>query len=185
MNESRIKNFFNNFTFKKMIWFAPVLYFFHILEEALFGFYIFINEPFESFLLMNIVLMIVYIFAISLFTLYSNRVTAFFALGGLVAAQFYNAFFHLYMTIIYRAYCPGIVSGFALYIPFVLILSWKAYREEYITKTTAIILYIIGAILMTLFEVEGLNIVVLFGWEAIYITSTIIYYLRNSKKKTT
>jgi len=188
MSKPKIKSFFSSLTFKKVIWIAPVLYLFHIIEEAVFGFYIFMNKyrggnsTYESFLISNTLIMIVYLILISLFTIYPNRVTAFFNLAGLLAAQFFNAFFHLIMAIEFGAYCPGLITGLVLYIPYNLILVWMAYREEYITKTMGIIAFLIGAILMTLFEIEGLNRIVLFGWPTIVIIITIIYYFRTSKK---
>ncbi len=183
---NEIKSFFRNLSFKKVIWLAPVLFLFHIIEESVFGFYIFMNKyrgwdsTLESFLITNMLIMIVYLFLISLFTIYPNRVTVFFALGGLLAAQFFNAFFHLFLTIYYGEYCPGLITGLILYIPYALILVRMGYREEYITKTTGIIIFIIGAILMTLFEIEGLNIITLFGWPTIATITAIIYYFRTS-----
>lgn len=54
-----------------------------------------------------------------------------------------------------------------------------AYREEYITKTTGIILFIIRAILMTLFDIEDLNRIVLFGWSTIALITVIVYYFKT------
>lgn len=159
MSESKIKNFFSNLKFKKVIWLAPLLYLIHFLEELFGGFWIFLNDyqganhTALSFTLVNVGIMIAYLVIISVFTKWPNRSTAFIALTWLATAQFFNAFAHLHYTIVYNVYNPGLITAFVLYVPYVPILFWIAYREEYTTKTLAVVSLVLGAIFMTLVHI--------------------------------
>ncbi|UCD01927.1 MAG: HXXEE domain-containing protein [Promethearchaeota archaeon] len=187
MNESKMKNFINYFTYKRAVWLAPLFYLLHIIEEAVFGFHIFMNKyrgwntNMLQFLIMNAIIMIVYLILIIIVTIYPNRVTVFFQLTGLLAAQFFNAFFHLYWTILFGEYCPGLITGIVLYIPFNICLVWIAYKEEYITKTSGVVLFVLGATLMILFSIEGLAVLVLFGSLITAIIIVLLYYIKTRK----
>ena len=99
MSKSRIRNLFGKFSFKKAVWLSPIIYLMHIIEEAVFGFYKFMNKHREEdmtlqiFLIANMMIMLGYIFLITLFTLKPIRLNAFFVLALLSAAQFFNTFF--------------------------------------------------------------------------------------------
>ncbi|MFX1376428.1 MAG: HXXEE domain-containing protein [Promethearchaeota archaeon] len=180
----------SNISFKKAIWLSPIVYLFHIIEEAVFGFYKFMNKHLGggendliSFLLANMIIMAVYIILNIIFTLQPYRFNAFFVLTLLAAAQFFNAFYHLLWTIVFREYCPGVVTGFVIYVPFVSILLWIAYREEYITKTSVALILLLGAILMSLFEIEDFQILVLIISPTVVILTNIIYYFKTQSKK--
>ncbi len=187
MNQLGLKNIFSDLPPERLAWLAPLVYLAHIIEEAAFGFYNFMNKyrggsgTLGQFLIMNGILMIAYIIIITMFTVYTNRLTAFISLAALLAAQFFNAFFHLIFTIIYGEYCPGLITGFALYIPFNIFIVWKAYQEDYITKTTGAILFVLGAILMALFEFESL--IVLLGFAITVAISLPVYYIRSHKSE--
>lgn len=180
-----LKDFFSDMTLKKLVWFAPLVYLAHIIEEATFGFFNFVNKyqgthaTLVDFLIGNGILMIGYILIITLFTFYPNRFTAFISLSLLLAAQFFNAFFHLIATIRYGEYCPGLITGFALYIPFNIYVVWKGYQEEYITKTTAAICFVLGAILMTLFEIQPIILILVVGITIVIALP--IYYIISRK----
>lgn len=188
MNKLKIKDFSKKISFKKAIWLAPLIYLFHFLEELVFGFYEFMNIHLGgdfnliAFIIANMLIMSAYIFLIALFTFRPSRLNAFFVLTLISAAQFFNAFYHLLWTIVFKEYCPGVVTGFALYIPFVSLLLWIAYREEFITKTSAILIIILGAILMTLFEMESLRLLVFPICLMVVVVSN-IFYERKTKTK--
>lgn len=185
---SNIKQKFSNLLFKKAIWFAPIIYFFHFIEELVFGFYEFMNSHLGgdvnliSFIIANALIISAYFILILLFVILPTRLNAFFVLTLFAAAQFFNSFYHLLWTIVFREYCPGVVTGFVLYVPFVSILLWIAYREEYISKFSAVLIIILGAILMTLFEIENLQLLV-FPISFIVIILSNIIYERKIKSK--
>ncbi|NHI93218.1 MAG: HXXEE domain-containing protein [Candidatus Lokiarchaeota archaeon] len=189
MSDSKIKDFFSNITFRKAIWFAPLIYLMHMIEEAVLGFYVFMNVhhgtnvTLVGFLLANMMIMIMYLIVITTFTVYSKPITAFFALLGITAAQFFNAFAHLIYSIYFLDFCPGVITGFALYIPFVSILWWIAYKDEYVTKQSLAVIIVLGAVLMALFEVPFLNVVILFGWPILTLLSALIYHYRFEKSE--
>lgn len=180
-----MKNIFSDLPPERLAWIAPFLYLAHIIEEASLGFYNYMNKyrgttgTLVDFLIANGILMIGYILILTMFSLYPNRLTAFIGLAALLAAQFFNAFFHLISTIMYGEFCPGLITGFALYIPFDIFLVWKAYQEEYITKTTGAILFVLGAILMTLFEFQPIIVILGFGITAIIALP--VYYIKSHK----
>ncbi|MFX1275316.1 MAG: HXXEE domain-containing protein [Promethearchaeota archaeon] len=191
MSISKIKTTLDKVPFKKAVWLAPILYLFHMIEEAVFRFYDFVaihrglsvNFGLPGFLIANMFIMLVYIVLLILFTLRPNRANAFFVLTLFTAAQFFNAFFHLYWTIVFMEYCPGVVTGFALYVPYVSILLWIAYKDEFITKTTAILIVLLGFTLMFLFELPGLQIATLVISVIIVVATNIIYYFKSKSKK--
>jgi len=188
MSKSIITNLISKIPFKKIIWLAPVIYLFHFIEELIFGFYVFMNNHLGgdtnliSFIIVNILIMSAYFFLIAIFTFRPTRLNAFFVLTLLTAAQFFNAFYHLLWTLVFSEYCPGVVTGFILYIPFVSILLWIAYREEYISKSSAILIIVLGGILMTLFEIESIRLFV-FPISLIVVVVSNIIYERKIKTK--
>lgn len=136
-----------------------------------------------GFIIANSLIMSAYFIIIIIFALLPSRLNAFFVLTLFAAAQFFNAFYHLLWTIVFREYCPGVVTGFVLYIPFVSIILWFAYREAYISKTSVILILILGAILMTLFEIESIRLFVFPISIIVIIVSNIIYEKKIKGKK--
>ena len=76
-------------------------------------------------------------------------------------------------------YFPGTLTGLLIYVPFFIMLLWIAYRDEYVTRNTAIGVVAFGFTLMTLFEVPGLNSIVLFGAAGFVVVANIYYYIKN------
>ncbi|MFX1275315.1 MAG: HXXEE domain-containing protein [Promethearchaeota archaeon] len=187
MSKFSIENLFHNFTFKKAIWFSPLIFVIHIIEEGVFGFSNYIYRHFGvdlsliNFLITYLFIIIVYIILLILFTLQPNRTNAYFILTLLAAAQFSNAFFHFFLTIIFSDYFPGVITGLVFNVPYVFFLLWIAYKEKYITQTSGAIIIALGAILMLLFEIEGARLIILFSIPISAVITNFVY-LFNTKK---
>ena len=184
MNDSKIKSILEKLPFKKAVWLAPIIYFFHFLEEAVFGFYTFFggNATLIQFIIANSIIMSVYLILLVLFTLRPNRLNAFFVLTLIAAAQFFNTFYHLLWTIVFSRYCPGVVTGLLIYVPFFGLIMWIAYRDEYITKRSAVLIILLGATLMTLFEIRGLQLIILIVSPTVVVVANIIDYFKTKTK---
>ena len=164
MNQSKIKRFYNDFTFRKAIWLAPLAYIIHQIEETVFGFTIWREKYFHASQTLPIpvffaILMAVYLAYIIIHNLWSNRVTAWFVLAAILAMQFHNGIYHLGGTLYFGEYSPGLVTGLIIYIPLNCLFLYKAYQEELINKTSGILALIYAGVLFWSFEFLG-NMVV-------------------------
>ena len=159
----------------------PVMYFFHFLEELALGFYTFVNPnaTWVQFVIANSFIFAVYFVLLILFTLQTTKMNAFFVLTLSAAAQFFNAFYHTFWTFVLMKYCPGMVTGLLIYVPFFIMLLWIAYRDEYVNRNTAIGVVALGFTLMTLFEIRGVQSIVLFGSAGVVVVANIYYYIKN------
>jgi len=181
MNDSKIISVLNKISFKKAIWLAPVLYIIHFSEELTLGFYLFqqrnrgYNIPLEIFVGGNIlILLLLYVLNLTYFTHRPTKLNAFIVLLVFSAAQFANTFFHLLWTILFLEYCPGLITAFIMYIPYVPIMFWIAYREKLITKSLIIITLILGFGGMAIFEIEGAAIIVILAFPVFTIVANYI-----------
>ena len=181
MSESKIKKIFSKITFRKAIWFAPLAYAVHQIEETVFGFTIWREKYLHASQTLPIpvffaILMAVYLVYIIIHNLWPNKVTAWFVLVVILAMQFHNGIYHLVGTIYFGEYSPGLVTGLIIYIPLSCLFFYKACKEELINKTSGTLTLIYAGVLFWSFEFLG-NAIVFIG----IIVSAIIfiaYYIK-------
>ncbi len=181
MNQSKIKRLYNDFTFRKAIWLAPLAYALHQIEETVFGFTIWREKYLHASQTLPIpvffaILMGVYLAFILIHNLWPNKVTAWFVLAAILAMQFHNGIYHLVGTIYFGEYSPGLITGLIIYIPLSCLFFYKAYKEELINKTSGVFVFIYAGVLFWSFEFLG-NAVVFISIIASVIV-LIIYFLK-------
>jgi len=157
MSDLRDNHFLNAINFKRAVWMAPAAYFVHIIEEASFGFHQFVSDnlgaemSLQRFIVVNSVIMAVYVVLASLYTLQPNKLTANLFLILVLSAQFANTFLHLLLTVWFKQFCAGLISGLVVYIPLSGILVYRAYQERYINIRSGALLVLMGFVFMGLF----------------------------------
>lgn len=107
-----------------------------------------------------------------------NRPTALISLIAFLTVQFHNAIYHLFFTIYYGVYSPGVVSGLIVYIPLNCILILLAYRENYINKISGVIIFLIAGVAYWLYYcfLGEIMIIIFLIISAIIL---IIYYIKS------
>jgi hypothetical protein len=106
-----------------LILLPPVLLLVHLIEEAP-AFMRWLNSiaarpiPEGSYLLANLpVLLITTVLAVAA-AFIRRKGPALFLLVWLSYIMFANALFHVAATVVLRKYCPGLITAFALYLPY-------------------------------------------------------------------
>jgi hypothetical protein len=69
------------------------------------------------------------------------RATARMALPFFVVFVFGNALQHVYWQLVFSAYAPGFLAALLLNIPFILLLSWHAFRNDLVGWRFLAVLY--------------------------------------------
>ena len=184
MSESKNKTILSNFTYRKALWLVPIAFLIHLIEEIAFNFweweinYLGAEWPFSDFIIFNLILMVLYFVLIILHHFWTNRPTALIALIAFLGVQFHNAIFHLYFTIYYGVYSPGVVSGLVAYIPLNCVLILLAFRENYINKISGVVIFVGSGIFYWLYYLV-LGEIVIIIFFIISIICLIVYYAKN------
>lgn len=148
-----------NFTISLLL--APLAYTIHHAEEhLLFNFrewrlrYFADNNPLSTEAVFMVLTAITLIY-ILLHAGFRNRASAYAILTFLMATQVVNAFFHLFGTLYFNDFSPGLITGLLLYLPVNAIIFHQALREGWVTKGTLVLLLLIGAAIFIAFEMVG------------------------------
>ena len=140
----------NRLPFRKVIWFLPIGWAFHEMEEwNIVSWYRghFVNPPemaplsVFTLLAYSTLVGFVWTFIASLFR--NSKVTAGVLLLFFILAAFMNAIQHISWTVMFCAYSPGVLSSFFLIIPSVIYITWRVLRERLLPKWYIIILYLL------------------------------------------
>ncbi len=157
MSESKNRALLSNFTYRKALWLVPIAFLIHLIEEIAFNFwewesnYLGTDTTFDFFIIFNLILMVLYFVLIILHHFWTNRPTALICLIAFLGVQFHNAIYHLFFTLYYGVYSPGVVSGLVAYIPLNCVLILLAYRENYINKASGVVIFIISGVVYWLY----------------------------------
>lgn len=113
--------------FRKLVLVAPVLFILHVVEEAP-GFVAWFNSLVPRGITQNTFLAVNAVaFAITILVVFLVEVSPDPASGLLLAAwvgflMLANGVLHIVGTLAHARYCPGVVTGTLLYLPYVLLL---------------------------------------------------------------
>ena len=148
-----------NFTISLLL--APLAYTIHHAEEhLLYTFrdwrlrYFADNNPLSTeavFMILTAITLIYILFHAG----FRNRASAYAILTFLMATQVVNAFFHLFGTIYFNDFSPGLITGLLLYLPVNAIIFHQALREGWVTWKSTLALFVIGALIFIAFEMVG------------------------------
>ena len=148
-----------NFTISLLL--APLAYTIHHAEEHLvYKFrdwrlsYFADNNPLSTEAVFMVLTGITLVY-ILLHAGFRNRASAYAILTFLMATQVVNAFFHLFGTIYFNDFSPGLITGLLLYLPVNAIIFREAMREGWVTWRSTALLFVIGALIFIAFEMVG------------------------------
>jgi hypothetical protein len=147
--------------FSVALLFAPLAYALHHIEEhVLFHFrewrlkYFADNNPLSTEAVFCILTAITLIYLI-LHALSRTRASAQSAILFLMATQLHNAFFHVGGTLYFNDWSPGTITAVLLYLPVSATVLVTARREEWITRKSGTVLFLLGGGLFWAFEAFG------------------------------
>lgn len=144
---------FSTITFRKLVWIAPLLFLLHVLEEAP-GFVSWFNSLVprgitqESFLTVNAVGLIVTILLSVLVLASSDSFTMLLLAAWIGFLMLANGLFHLIGTVVPARYCPGVITGTALYLPYGMLLLRAMVRDQKLEPGAVAGAAVIGALPM-------------------------------------
>jgi len=117
-------------TLRKLVLAAPFVFILHVLEEAP-GFVAWFNSLVprgitqDLFLTVNAVALTITVLIALVIVAAPNAVSGLILAAWVGFLMLANGLFHLVGTIAHARYCPGVITGTVLYIPFgILLLRW-------------------------------------------------------------
>ena len=164
----------NKITFKISLLFAPLAYAFHHYEESIiFNFrawrsLYFPDNKMPSTEMMLVILMAITLVYIILHFKVENKASAQSIIIFLMASQVNNIIFHTGGTVVFQDFSPGLITAILLYIPVNIFIMQKALQEGWISKSSLIVLFLLGGLIFWLFVNFGLIIM---------LTTLVISYL--------
>ena len=163
---NKMRQQMNKITFKISLLFAPLAYAFHHCEESIiFNFrawrsLYFPDNKLPSTELMLVILMVIMFVYIILHFIVENRASSQSIILFLMASQLNNVIFHASGTIVFQDFSPGLITAILLYVPVNIIILQKALQEEWISKRSLIVLFLLGGVLHVSFIKFGLFLIV-------------------------
>ena len=164
--------------FKNLILLAPLAYLIHHFEEHIvFNFrewrlkYFLDNNSLsteEVLIRLTVLLLIIIIVHI----VKKNRGSAHVVMFFLMTTQVVNALFHIFFSLYFFDFSPGVITAIGLYLPANYLIFRSAFEEGYLKSNTEFLLLFAAATLtFTLFELIGPEVI---GYSVILMP---IYYL--------
>lgn len=151
----------NKINFKTATVFAPLAYAIHHFEEnIIFDFrawrltYFADNNPLSTEAVFVILSAVTLVFII-LHLIFENKATAQTLIIHLMASQAINLIFHAVTSVLFWDFSPGTITGLLVYLPVNLFILSKAIEENWVTKKSAFLLFVIGSSMFALFEMMG------------------------------
>ncbi len=152
--------------FKNLIVLGPLIYALHHFEEHIvFNFrewrlrYFLDNNPSSTeeilVTLISLILLSIFIHLIK-----NNRGSAHIVLFYLMTTQVANAFFHIFFSIYYNDFSPGLITAICLYIPINVLIIRSALKEGFLkNRLELFVLFFLGIMTFALFEIIGPEII--------------------------
>jgi hypothetical protein len=149
--------------FKNLIVLGPLVYAIHHFEEhIIFNFIEWKLKYFSHFAaslsteaILSILTSILVIFAL-LHLVKNNRASAHVILFILFATQVINALFHIFFSLYYNDFSPGVITGILLYLPANFLIVRAAFKEGLLKSYSEYgLIALLGTITFVMFEIFG------------------------------
>lgn len=132
-----------------IFWLPFILFLIHSIEEIFFGFPGWATEHFGSttfwFFIQHHIPLFILAFVSSYFASRKNGSAFWRVLATAWQIQFVvNGLFHTIMTIAFKEYSPGVVTGFLLFLPFTYYFIVEVWKAKLLTSFQFKIAFIIG-----------------------------------------
>ena len=155
--------------FNNLIVLGPLLYAIHHFEEhVVFNFIEWKLKYFnhsaaalstEAILSILVCVIVVFIF---LHLVKNNRASAYVILYILFAIQIINAFFHIFFSLYFNDFSPGVITSVLVYLPGNFLIVRAAFQEGYLNSYSEYgLIALLGTATFVLFEIYGPIVIVL------------------------
>lgn len=144
----QLLTFYNNLDFKSLIWSIPIILLLHELEEwNILKWYdeLFIDIPKSTNFSLRIWLILIsaiYFVITGLSFVISNNTISAYIMAALIMVTIENGLQHIYWTIYFKRYAPGVVFS-SIGIIFGLLVFFKALSEGYLHYIIVILLFLL------------------------------------------
>ena len=156
--------------FRNLIVLAPLAFALHHFEEhIIFNFrewrlkYFLDNNPRSTeeilVILISITLILIFINLVK-----NNKVSAHLLLCYLMTTQVVNAGFHIFFSIYYQDFSPGVITAVLLYLPINYLIIKSALSEKLVKNYYQLfIIFILGILIFSMFELFGPRVIAITG----------------------
>jgi hypothetical protein len=140
-------------TVKKLALALPVVFAVHVIEEAprfVPWFNSLVSPPISQplFLSVNAVAFVITVAVGLLLSASPERGPALIAVAWVGFLMLANGLFHIVATVVHGRYCPGVVTGALLYLPFSLLFVRAVAREVKLSGPAVVMAALVGAVPM-------------------------------------
>lgn len=132
-----------------IFWIPFILFLIHSAEEIAFGFPAWTTEHFGTttlwFFIQHHIPLFILAFVSSYFASRKNGHVFWRVLATAWQVQFVvNGIFHIVMTIAFKEYAPGVVTGALLFLPFTYYFIVEVWKAKYLTANQFKIAFLVG-----------------------------------------
>jgi hypothetical protein len=152
MNVEAVTQFLAGLSFRQAVWFFPLAFTLHVLEEAP-RFTMWAQRHaspqfiFQEYLTLHFAGIVMAFVAAAIIWFFPNRVVTFaFFTFMFTPGVFYNIFFHAGSTAYFGVYCPGLLTALTIYPPLFFWLSRQAFSEGLLTNKPGWISFAIAGV---------------------------------------
>jgi uncharacterized protein with HXXEE motif len=137
---------------RQAVWLFPMAYGLHVLEElpnftAWAQRYASANYTMREYLSVHAVGLLVAVLSASVISVNNHRVLTFiFFTFIFTPAVFFNVLFHAGATVIFRVYCPGLITATCIYAPLFMAITYLALRERLMTHRMALTSFMVAGL---------------------------------------
>jgi hypothetical protein len=131
--------------FRQLVWLFPIAYVLHVFEELpRFTTWVvrYANPTFRmrDYLIIHLIGIAVAVAGPLAVRYFANRLVLFaFFTFVFTPAAFFNILFHVGATVVFRAYCPGLITALTVYPVVFFIVTRTAVRERLLPASLAIV----------------------------------------------
>ncbi len=144
--------FHQSLSLRQTAWLFPVAYTLHVLEElpnftAWAQRYASPAYTMRDYVIVHALGLLVAMISAVIVSFINHRVLIFiFFTFIFTPATFCNVFFHAGAAVVFRAYCPGVITALFIYTPLYLAITRLILREQLLTHRMAIVSLLIAGI---------------------------------------
>ena len=102
----------------------------------------------REYLIVHAVGLLVAVLSASVISVNKHRILTFiFFTFIFTPAVFFNVLFHAGATVIFRVYCPGVITALCIYAPLFIAITYLALRERLLTDRMALVSFMVAGLI--------------------------------------
>ena len=146
----------NRLRFRRAVWLIPPAFALHVMEEwprftAWANRYASDRFTQQDYVVIHLSGIAGSVLVAGLVAMFPNRAMTFLVFAFFfLPAMFWNVFFHAGATVLFGAYCPGLVTALCLYPPVVHVVSRRAFGEGLLNARIGTVALVIAGVFHSL-----------------------------------